>query len=101
MRCCTGRLGGVEVAVIAVLRPWLSSIYLKGSSMTEEQDNRSKKTDLFLKLIDNGAEIAGGAVSGALGLLAGDPVGAATLGAGGSVAAIMLKHVGQEVPSGS
>ena len=32
-------------------------------------------------LINNGAEIAGGAVSGALGFLAGDPVGAAVSGA--------------------
>jgi len=50
----------------------------------------------FRKLIDSGAEIAGGAVGGALGFLAGGPVGAAALGAGGAAAAMALRHLGQE-----
>jgi hypothetical protein len=49
------------------------------------------------KLIDCGAEIAGGAAGGALGFLAGGPIGAAALGAGGAAAAIALKQVGTEV----
>jgi hypothetical protein len=48
------------------------------------------------RLINTGAEIAGGAVGGALGFLAGGPVGAALLGAGGAAAAAALKHIGQE-----
>ncbi len=48
-------------------------------------------------LIDGSAEIAGGAVGGALGFFAGGPVGAAALGAGGAAAARALKHIGNEV----
>lgn len=48
------------------------------------------------RLINTGAEIAGGAVGGALGFLAGGPVGAAILGAGGAAAAAALKHIGEE-----
>lgn len=48
------------------------------------------------RLINSGLEIAGGAVGGALGFLAGGPVGAAALGAGGTAAAMALKHIGQE-----
>ena len=47
-------------------------------------------------LIDSGAEIAGGAVGGALGVLAGDPVGAAVLGVGGAAAVTAFKHIGQQ-----
>lgn len=49
------------------------------------------------RLIENGAEIAGGAVGGALGFLAAGPAGAAVLGAGGVTAAIALKRIGAEV----
>lgn len=48
-------------------------------------------------MINSGLEIAGGAVGGALGFLAGGPTGAAVLGAGGAAAAMALKHIGQEV----
>jgi hypothetical protein len=64
--------------------------------MSEENDHGTKKTDRIRKLIDSGAEIAGGAVGGALGFLAGGPIGAAVLGAGGAAAATALKHIGQE-----
>jgi hypothetical protein len=48
------------------------------------------------RLINTGAEIAGGAVGGALGFLAGGPIGAALLGAGGAAAAVVLKSIGEE-----
>jgi hypothetical protein len=50
----------------------------------------------FKKLIAGGAEIAGGAVGGALGFLAGGPLGAAVFGAGGTAAAMALRHIGNE-----
>ena len=65
--------------------------------MPEDTIDKEKKTDSFRKLINGGAEIAAGAVSAALGFLAGGPIGAAVLGAGGAVAAMTLKHIGQEV----
>ncbi|MCZ6770805.1 MAG: hypothetical protein O7G83_02305 [Proteobacteria bacterium] len=63
--------------------------------MSEGVDDDAKNRR-FRNLIDSGAEIAGGAVGGALGFLAGGPVGAAALGAGGAAAATALKHIGQE-----
>lgn len=48
------------------------------------------------KLISAGAEVAGGAIGGALGFLAGGPAGAAALGAAGAAAASALKHIGEE-----
>lgn len=65
--------------------------------MSEKPDDKIEKNDSIRRLINNGAEIAGSAVGGALGFLAGGPVGAALLGAGGAAAAIALKHIGQEV----
>lgn len=47
-------------------------------------------------LISGSAEIARGAVSGALGFFAADPLEAALFGAGGSVVAMILKNVGEE-----
>ncbi len=64
--------------------------------MPEYNDDDTKKSDGIRKLISGGAEIAGGAVGGALGFLAGGPIGAAVLGAGGAAAAMALKHIGQE-----
>jgi hypothetical protein len=64
--------------------------------MSKEKDD-AKRIDRIRKLIDSGAGIAGGAVGGALSFLAGGPIGAAVLGAGGAAAAMALKHVGQEV----
>lgn len=48
------------------------------------------------RLISSGAEIAGGAVGGALGFVAAGPVGAAAFGAGGAAAAAALRHIGDE-----
>jgi hypothetical protein len=48
------------------------------------------------KLINAGAEIAGGAIGGALGFFAGGPLGAAALGAGGAAIATALRHIGAE-----
>lgn len=55
-----------------------------------------KSHDALQKLIAGGAELAGGAVGGALGFLAGGPMGAAVFGAGGAAAAMALKHIGTE-----
>lgn len=64
--------------------------------MSNDKNHNTKQNDSIKKLISNGAEIAGGAVGGALGFLAGGPVGAAFLGAGGAAAAMALKQMGQE-----
>lgn len=65
--------------------------------MPEDKTDIPKKNDNVRKLIDSGAEIAGGFVGGALGLLAGGSMGAAVGGAAGAAAAVVLKHIGQEV----
>ena len=64
--------------------------------MNQNPKNDGANKDGFNKLINCRAEIAGGAIGGALGFLAGGPIGAAAGGAGGSLAAIALKHIGQE-----
>lgn len=64
--------------------------------MVEEKGNESEKNTGIHRLINSGLEIAGGAVGGALGFLAGGPLGAAALGGGGTAAAMVLKHIGQE-----
>lgn len=64
--------------------------------MTARDTEDSKENDRVRHLINAGAEIAGGAVGGALGFLAAGPLGAAALAAGGAAAAIALKHIGQE-----
>lgn len=64
--------------------------------MTDEPDTNHDEHSGIRRLINTGAEIAGGAVGGALGFLAGGPVGAALLGAGGAAAAAALKHIGEE-----
>ena len=64
--------------------------------MPEDKIDNEKKNDSIRKLIDGGAEIAGGAVGGALGFLAAGPFGAAFLGAAGAAAVRALKHIGQE-----
>lgn len=61
-----------------------------------ENTNASEEEHGIRKLISTGAEIAGGAVGGALGFLAGGPTGAALGGAGGAAAAAALKHIGEE-----
>ena len=48
-------------------------------------------------MIDSGADIASGAIGGALGFLAAGPLGAAVAGAGGVAAASALKKIGNEV----
>lgn len=69
---------------------------LESLSMSKEKDN-TKRLNRIRKLIDSGTGIAGGAVGGALGFLAGGPIGAAALGAGGTAAAMALEHIGYEV----
>jgi hypothetical protein len=64
--------------------------------MPENSNNVQDEHNRIRKLITTGAEIAGGAVGGALGFLAGGPVGAAVLGAGGAAAAAALRHIGEE-----
>ena len=64
--------------------------------MSDVEETRAERGSPLHRLIDAGAEIAGGAAGGALGFLAGGPVGAAIFGAGGVAAAMALKHVGQE-----
>lgn len=65
--------------------------------MSEPINDEEIKQKRLRNLIDGGAEIAGGAVGGALGFLAGGPIGAALLGVGGALAAKTLKYVGEEV----
>lgn len=65
--------------------------------MTRAQGDNAKASRRLRDLISGGAEIAGGAVGGALGYLAAGPVGAAFLGAGGAAAATMLKCIGDEI----
>jgi hypothetical protein len=64
--------------------------------MSENPGEETEKSGGIRRLINTGAEIAGGAVGGALGFLAGGPGGAALLGAGGVAAATALKKIGQE-----
>lgn len=64
--------------------------------MSENSEVAEDETRGVRRLINAGAEIAGGAVGGALGFLAGGPAGAALLGAGGAAAAMALKRIGQE-----
>lgn len=64
--------------------------------MTDQSNSAEDKHGGIRRLINIGAEIAGGAVGGALGFLAGGPGGAALLGAGGAAAAAALKNIGEE-----
>ena len=64
--------------------------------MSEKIKNEQDKKAGIRRLINSGLEIAGGAVGGALGFLAGGPAGAALLGAGGTAVALALKNIGQE-----
>jgi len=64
--------------------------------MSEKENGVSDESAGIRWLISSGAEIAGGAVGGALGFLAGGPAGAALLGAGGAAAAMALNHIGKE-----
>lgn len=65
--------------------------------MSDEEIQKPEKLSGIRRLIDAGAEIAGGAIGGALGFLAAGPAGAAAGGAGGAAAAAVLKHIGGEV----
>lgn len=62
----------------------------------EESISGYKDASGLRRLIDAGAEIAGGATGGILGFLAGGPAGAALFGASGAVAAMALRHIGNE-----
>jgi hypothetical protein len=72
-------------------------IYGCGVPNMPENRNEDVRNDGIRKLINGGADIAGGAVGAALGFFAGGPIGAAVLGAGGAAAAIALRHIGEEV----
>jgi hypothetical protein len=63
--------------------------------MADKSD--SDKSETIKSLIEHGTEIAGGAVGGALGFLAGGTLGAAFLGAAGSSAVIVLRKAGNEL----
>lgn len=65
--------------------------------MREVENKEGTVNQRIKNLIDLGGEIAGGAVGGALGFLAGGPVGAALLGSGGVLATTALKYIGNEV----
>jgi hypothetical protein len=60
-------------------------------------DDKEEKTSQLRKIIENGSEIAGGAIGSAIGFFAGDPATAAALGAGGVLAANALKYIGNEI----
>ncbi|HVW57332.1 MAG TPA: hypothetical protein VHC00_16770 [Rhizobiaceae bacterium] len=59
-------------------------------------DDVSEPHSNFRKLIGAGANIAGGAIGGALGFFAAGPEGAAALGAAGAAASAALQHIGEE-----
>ena len=65
--------------------------------MAEKSGKKTEKNDGIRQLISYGAEIAGGAAGAALGLFVGGPVGAVIGGAGGPMAAITLRGIGQEI----
>lgn len=58
---------------------------------------KKKSKKQLQQLINTGAEIAGGAVGGALGFLAAGPAGAAVLGGGGVVVSKSITKVGNEL----
>lgn len=63
--------------------------------MSDEDPEEQKKGSVG-DLVNAGAEIAGGAIGGALGFLAAGPAGAAAFGAGGAAIGLALKHIGEE-----
>jgi len=60
-------------------------------------DDATERAQSVRSLVQSGAEIAGGAVGGALGFLAGGPGGAAAFGAAGVATAMALKYTGGEI----
>ena len=64
--------------------------------MSKEATDQPRKQGKLHKLINTGAEIAGGAVGGALGFFAAGPLGATALGAGGAAVATALRKIGEE-----
>jgi hypothetical protein len=65
--------------------------------MVQDGEAGKETSGRLRALIEDGAEIAGGAVGGALGFFVAGPFGAAFGGASGAAAATMLKRAGQEV----
>ncbi|MCA3629450.1 MAG: hypothetical protein IOC35_03890 [Methylobacterium sp.] len=57
---------------------------------------KAKHSQKLQSLIAAGSDIAGGAIGGALGFLAAGPVGAAAGGAGGAIAAEVIKKLGTD-----
>lgn len=67
-----------------------------GSGVVPDAPDDGEREQRIRDLVDAGAEIAGGAVGGALGFLAAGPLGAAALGAGGAAVGRALRHIGSE-----
>lgn len=64
-------------------------------NQTPDEGAKTRRT--LRSLITGGAEVAGGAVGGAIGFFAVGPAGAAALGAGGALAAKALRQVGEDL----
>lgn len=64
---------------------------------TNTGDKPASPADGVRGLLDAGVEIAGAAVSGAVGFLAGGPAVAAVLAGGGALATMALRRIGQEI----
>lgn len=65
--------------------------------MNQTSDSKVDKNQKLRKLIDEGAEISGGAIGGALGVISGDPMLAGVLGATGVTAGSALRKIGNEI----
>ena len=65
--------------------------------MPDQSERETEKSDGIRQLISYGAEISGSAAGAALGWFVGGPVGAVVGGAGGPMAVIALKNLGQEI----
>ena len=65
--------------------------------MKEPRNSRPDEDTKLRRAIDEGVEITGGAIGGALGVIAGDPALAGVLGAAGIAAGSALRHVGNEI----
>ena len=63
----------------------------------QDSGSEGEKNGKLRRAMDEGADIAGGAIGGALGVISGDPAFAAALGAAGVAAGSTLRHVGSEI----
>jgi hypothetical protein len=69
------------------------------NSEIEKSPSDAPKENALQKLIGGGADVAGGAIGGALGFLAGGPEMAAVMGGAGALVASTLKTIGEEASS--